>query len=369
MRRACVWALLALGCSAPPAVEFAVFAPTVPAGSTVHVAGSPAAWGGWRPDGVALKADGGGWFRGAAPAPEAGTHEFKFTLGTWEREAVKPNGFKRDNSLVTVVGGTVVVQDTVWAWSDGAAPNEVKGQLTGRTDTLGLWAPQGLLERLVVCWVPPDTARISEVLVMHDGRNLFDPVSANFGVDWGVDDTLMVWAERGEHVLVVGVDCTEERSTDYGVGPEGLRYVGGLAEELVPRVLARYGVGAEVPVTVAGASMGGLISAVAIREHPEVFDGAICMSGAFTYRDFSAPDAWRASGWPKGLGPIWLDNGTVGLEAQLEPGIEAMAGLLAEQAANHTFQQYLEGRHFEADWGERLGAALRWIQQHRTDAH
>lgn len=363
-----MWGLLALGCSAPPAVEFAVFAPTVPAGQTVYVAGSPADWGGWQPYGVALQPAEGGWFRGSAPAPD-GTHEFKFTLGTWDREAVKPNGFKRENSLVTVVGGAALVQDTVWAWSDGAAANEVQGQLTGRTDTLGMWAPEGLIERLVVCWVPPDTARISEVLVMHDGRNLFDPASANFGVDWGVDDTLMVWAERGEQVLVVGVDCTEERSTDYGVGPEGLRYVRGLAEELVPRVLERYGVGEEVPVTVAGASMGGLISAVAIREHPEVFDGAICMSGAFAYRDFSAPDAWRAAGWPAGLGPIWLDNGTVGLEAQLEPGIEAMAELLAEQEANHTFVVYFEGRHFEADWGWRLGTALRWIQKHRTDAH
>lgn len=359
-----IGALGLLVACAPSGVRFEVVAPGLDAGEVVYVAGSPAEWGGWRPDGVALAHAGGDWWTGMAPASD-GVHEFKFTLGSWEREGLKPNGFQRDNAVVQVRGGRAVVQDTVWGWSSGVAPRELKGQVTGAVDSLGLWAPPGLLPRLVSAWVPPGE-RIDEVVVLHDGQNAFDPARANFGVDWGVDDTLMAWSKAGCNVLAVAVDCSEERSSDYGPGPEGRQYVEWLANSVVPEVKERYGVGADVPVTLVGASMGGLISAIGLVEHPEAFQAAVCMSPAFAYRGFSYPDSLAKREWPAAAGPMWIDNGTVGLEAELQPGVDAMADHLASTSAVFTVERIPEGRHFEADWGRRFGAALRWVQAHRA---
>jgi predicted alpha/beta superfamily hydrolase len=357
--RLIAFGLIALSACAPKGVEFEVVAPNLNATERIYVAGS---WNGWQPDGLALEHVGGERWAGRSRVPN-GTHEFKFTLGTWEREGLKPNGFQRDNDLLEVMDGRAEVRDTVWGWSNGPAPKEPQGQLTGRVDTLGTWSPPGLLPRLVTAWVPPSDS-VHEFVILHDGRNVFDPASANFGVDWGVDDTLMTWApELG--VLAVAIDCTDDRSTDYGPGPEGRAYVTWLAEEVVPAVRAQYGLDPRTPVTVAGASMGGLISAIALIEHPDVFDAAICMSPAFSYRDFSYPELLEGREWSENIGPMWIDNGTVGLEAQLQAGVDEMAEYLSAQTATFTFQVYPEGRHFEKDWGERFGEAFRWVQQHR----
>lgn len=351
--------LTLIACSPRPeqGVEFDVVIPEVPEGETVFVAGSPEAWGGWRPDGVPLERTAPDRWKGIAHAPD-GTHEFKYTLGSWEREGLKRNGFQRDNDLVQVVEGKAFVQDTVWGWSNGPAPKEPQGQLTGRIDTLERWKPTGLRERLVTAWVPEGP--IDAVVILHDGRNVFDPASANFGVDWGVDDTLAVMDAAGWHVLAIAVDCTEDRSTDYGPGPEGKAYVDGLANDLLPRVQSRYGWSDETSITVCGASMGGLISYIALYEHPEVFDAAICMSPAFSYRSFR----YSAGLQPKEHGPVWVDNGTVGLEEQLQPGVDDMVAHFEAAGATFTFRRYDEGRHFEADWGQRFGTAFRWVQNH-----
>lgn len=357
--RLIAFGLLALVACSQQGVEFEVVAPGLDPSERIYVAGS---WTGWRPDGVLLKHDGDERWIGRTRAPD-GTHEFKFTLGSWEREGLKPNGFQRDNALLEVVNGRAVVRDTVWGWSNGPAPKERQGQLTGQVDTLGTWTPPGLLPRLVTAWVPPSDT-LHELVILHDGRNVFDPESANFGVDWGVDDTLMKWAPR-VGVLAVAVDCTDDRSTDYGPGPEGKAYVAWLADVVVPEVMAKYGLAPEIPITVAGASMGGLISAIALVEHPDVFDGAICMSPAFGYRDFNYAEQLRGREWPVNAGPIWIDNGTVGLEAQLQPGVDDMEGYLRTTRASFIVQPYPGGRHFERDWGERFGTALHWIQQNR----
>tara|TARA_B100001248_G_C27084462_1_gene319806 strand:- start:294 stop:530 length:237 start_codon:yes stop_codon:yes gene_type:complete len=67
--------------------------------------------------------------------------------------------------------------------------------------------------------------------------------------------------------------------------------------ELVPDIRGQYIVPEDAPTTVAGASMGGLISFIASERHPELVDAAICMSPAFGYAGFSYPDSLKVQGW------------------------------------------------------------------------
>jgi len=353
-----------LGVESEHELRFRVVAPGLSPDSTVCVTGSPRAWGPWRPDGMPLSYLGDGVWEGVAALPTQ-TLEYKFTLGTWANEALDARGLKRPNSVLDLTGDTVVV-DTVRGWSDAQTEHPVVGQITGRFDTLGARSGPGLLAREVWVWVPPQTeppTPIGRVLLMQDGQNVVDPHTANFGVDWGVDECLDSLVRNGTlpRTLLVTVACTAERGADYGPGPQGQRYVDWLAFDLLPEVRNAYAVAASAPVTVEGASMGGLISFIAAERHPNVFASAICMSPAFAYAGFNYPDTLRGRSWPGNAVPLWIDNGTVGLEEQLQPGVDAMGALLEELGQPHEIRIYRGARHFESDWGARMDEALGWV--------
>lgn len=364
--------LAATGCNEPAAptngaftVRYEVYAPHIE--TTPFLAGSAEALGGWRPDGVALEPVGNDAYRGAFET-QAAEVECKLTLGTWATEALDGEGYLRTNRILKIDSDTLI-RDTVMAWNDGTATSRVYGQVTGDVAALGEVAIDGLLPRKVWAWAPEDGRAVTTVLLMHDGRNLFDPSLANFGVDWGVDEVAAGLLEEDIAVGVLGVDCTDERFTDYSWTDSGRSYVEWLATEGIAMARAQFNCAEAVKFYVAGSSMGGLISLIALDQHPDVFDGAICMSPAFAYKGFDHSEVLKSRGLRLGQRPVWIDNGTVGLEAELQPGIDRMKAYLEEENACTTTKIYEGARHFEADWGARLAEALKWVNGPSCGGH
>ena len=346
-------------------LSFTVVAPGLSPDSSLCVAGSAKAWGPWQPCGLTLTCMGDDRWEGTAPlSPQS--LEYKFTLGAWAHEAMDAEGQKRPNAALKVEG-LVHVQDTVLAWSDANTVRRVVGQVTGQLDSLGMHEAEGLLPREVWVWTPPQTeppTPIGRVLVMQDGQNVVDPATSNFGVDWGVDEALdsLVRAGALPRTLLIAAACTAERSEEYGPGRRGARYVDWLMKELVPDICGQYNVPEDVPTTVAGASMGGLISFIAAERHPDLVDAAICMSPAFGYAGFNYADSLKARGWGGHDVPLWIDNGTVGLEEQLQPGVDEMEKLAQVLDLDHVVKVYDGAKHFESDWGLRMPQALGWVE-------
>jgi hypothetical protein len=137
-------------------------------------------------------------------APPGTTFEYKFTLGSWNREALSSSGTVPPNHRLLLDRDTVIVheiagfkrdpRDYIADWRGSG----VRGRLVYWTDV-----PSAFLgpTRHVEIWLPPgyDDAPATRypVLYMHDGQNLFDPRIANTGVDWGVDEAVVRLAERG----------------------------------------------------------------------------------------------------------------------------------------------------------------------------
>ena len=364
-------ALLGVACTEPQTesaetrLSFTVVAPGLSPDSSLCVAGSAKAWGPWQPCGLTLTYMGNDRWEGTTPLTPQSL-EYKFTLGAWAHEALDVDGQKRPNANLNVEG-LVHVQDTVLAWSDANTARRVVGQITGELESLGVQEAEGLLPREVWVWTSPQTnppTPIQRVLVMHDGQNVVDPATSNFGVDWGVDEVLdsLVRAGVVPRTLLVTAACTAERSAEYGPGRRGARYVDWLMTELVPEVRSQFNVPEDAPTTVGGASMGGLISFIAAERHPEVVDAAICMSPAFGYAGFSYADSLKSRGWEGHDVPLWIDNGTVGLEEQLQPGVDEMAQLARGLDLNHVVKVYSGAKHFESDWGRRMPEALMWVE-------
>lgn len=227
--------------------------------------------------------------------------------------------------------------------------------------------PVGGALRNVTVWLPegydPKSRERYGVLYLHDGQNVLDPARSSFGTEWSADETVarLMAADSLPPMLIVAVDNTADRRAEYGLGPAGDAYRAWFAGPLKNFIDANYAThGGPRTTWVGGASMGGLVSFLLGWQYPEVYGAAICMSPAFRYLDFDYPSQLTGPA-PKSTF-FWIDNGTEDLDAQLMPGVEAMAARLPELgcAAGDCFSLFIDqgAHHFEADWARRLPAAL-----------
>lgn len=160
--------------------------------------------------------------------------------------------------------------------------------------------------RNVDVWLPDGytPAKKYAVLYLHDGQMLFDSATTWNRQEWGVDETVgRLLAERKiRDCLVVAVwNVPAKRFADYfpekviaaipeptrttlltkqlGGPPSANRYLKFLVSELKPFIDRAYSTRPDPANTfILGSSMGGLISAYALCEYPDVFGGAACLS-------------------------------------------------------------------------------------------
>ncbi len=134
-------------------------------------------------------------------------------------------------------------------------------------------------ERRIWIYLPPDYKDSNTkypVLYLHDGQNLFDDATS-FAGEWCVDETL----DRLKlPMIVVGIDNGgQHRMTEYNPEDnnrfgkaEGRDYLEFLVKELKPYVDRHYRTRKQARYTsIAGASMGGLISYYAGIWYPKTF--------------------------------------------------------------------------------------------------
>lgn len=271
------------------------------------------------------------------------------------------------------------------------------------------WSP--LPPRRVRLWRPdvPAGTRLG-VLVMHDGQNLFEPADSIAHGAWDVDRTLarLIAEGRVPPTLVVAVDnAREDRSLEYGpqaplmalppelrarvpragrdgaTEPRSDAYVDALAQRLLPWVAARFPIRpGPASTTIAGSSMGGLISLYALCRHPQVFGAAACLSthwpvttNAALLVPAPAPEVaviarslrdWLAVHLPApGRHRLWFDHGTEALDALYPPHQVAVDAVLRRagwaEGRDWITRVYPGTDHNERAWRERLADPLGFV--------
>lgn len=196
--------------------------------------------------------------------------------------------------------------------------------------------------RTVRIYLPPsyehEPDRRYPVLYVHDGQNAFTTVGTNVAFGWGnweLDQTVtgLCRAGRMREIVVVAVDCSDERYLDYrgpayayseialkemkrrpsapGDNSRYEKYRRFLIEELKPRIDREYRTLTNAANTgVLGSSMGGICSLALAWDRPEVFGKAASLSGAFQVErtNLIANVLRPYSGRPKPI-RIYLDSG------------------------------------------------------------
>jgi len=373
----------------------------VPEGTdTVYLAGSLPELGPWQPNGRAMTGEGRERTT-RVTAPLGTAFEYKFTLGSWDREALGPSGGVPPNNRLVLNRDTTVTHE-IADWKKDPREYIADWRGSGVLGRLVYWTDvrSALLRptRHVEIWLPPgyDSAAATRypVLYMSDGQNLFDPRIANTGVDWGVDEAVMRLVRRGvmPPIIVVGVWSTGERGPEYSPWHEAPTYARFLIEELMPRVNREFRtLTGPTNTAVMGSSMGGLLSFYLVTHHPEAFGACGCVSTHFPISEavvarvfpalagtaaatadtvpYVVRDIERGLRVPRGA-RYWFDYGGQGLDAEYGPTHEIMRAWLLQQGLvdgrDFVIRSYPEATHNEASWRARLEDPLTFMFGRRT---
>jgi enterochelin esterase-like enzyme len=366
----------------------------VPEGTgTVYLTGSLPQLGPWRADGLALTGE-GRQRTARVTAPSGTVFEYKFTLGSWDREALGPAGAVPPNYRIVldrdveaahdIAGFKKDVRDYIADWQHSG----VEGRLVYWTDVASRFLRH---TRHVEIWLPPgyDTAVHTRypVLYMADGQNLFDPRIASTGTDWGVDEAVVRLVRRGviPPIIVVGVWNSESRFTEYSPWHGAPDYARFLIEELMPRVNREFRTRTGPANTAAmGSSMGGLLSFYLVTHHPEAFGACGCESTHFPISEAvvarnipgvataAEPDTTPyvvrdiAAGMRAPRGARYrFDYGSLGLDSTYGPTHAAVRAWLLRQGLvegrDFVIRRYEGATHNEASWRARLDDPLTFL--------
>jgi len=239
------------------------------------------------------------------------------------------------------------------------------------------------------------------VIHMHDGQFLFHVSHSPFaGTDlfWDVDKAITRLVRDGEirPAIVVSVwmsDWTkgargaeympqkpvtnevwqlmQEKGGNFSVEEGGdemssNNYLEFLVDEFKPFIDEAYATQSDRDNTfVIGSSMGGLISAYAIAEYPDVFGAAACMSSNWPIAD-GVVVQWLNNHWPSaGAHRVYFDYGTETLDAAYEPYQQQMDEVMRQhgyQAGEDWITHRFDGAdHSPRAWRERLHIPLKFL--------
>lgn len=255
-------------------------------------------------------------------------------------------------------------------------------------------------ERDIEVWLPGgyDQAQSLPVLYMFDGQNIYHGIRGwdkkQYNHGWQVDETLDSLFSKGNipKMIVVGVhNIGKKRYSEYTPAkPKSLikkrmsnadiwfrdvydkhditsdKFLKFLVEELKPFIDRNYKTDSGRNSTfLAGSSMGGLISAYAICEYPNIFGGAACISTHWPVMDGFFIE-YLKNNLPNPLThKIYFDYGTLGLDAEYEPYQVLVDSLMVrngyEKNKNWITKKFEGDNHHEDYWRKRFHHPIEFL--------
>jgi predicted alpha/beta superfamily hydrolase len=259
------------------------------------------------------------------------------------------------------------------------------GKVTGTVERFENFPSRLVEARTVDVWLPPgyarDKSRRYPVVYMQDGQNLFDPSVSYIGVDWGVDETMTRLIAQGavEPAIIVGVWNSPHRVAEYmaqkavadTAGRDTLladRYLEFLVTELRPLIDSAYRTLRKPEATfIMGSSRGGLVSAYAVCEYPEIFGGAGCVSTHWVAWDGAALPYLQTHLPDPATHKFYFDYGTATLDSLYEPYQLRVDAIMAAggytSGRNWMTRKFDGAEHSERSWRERVDVPLTFFLQ------
>ena len=291
---------------------------------------------------------------------------YKITRGSWETEEALADGTVRGNRYHTVKKHHII-DIKIDNWRDVVFKAE--GGITGNIRYHQDFEAKHLrYKRTLAVWLPPAYETFKRkrypVLYMHDGQNIFDPVTAFGGVEWQMDETAdqLIKERKIEEIIVVGIYNTPDRLKEYADTSKGRRYMQFLVNEVKPFIDKTYRTRPEREHTaVMGSSMGGLISLYLVWRYSIVFSKAGCLSSTLSWRHGEVLNMIKNEPEPSQPIYIYFDHGGVG-EGLVLPYFRKLRQLLLKSGYRDgaDFECFFDkkGDHSERAWAKRIWRPL-----------
>jgi predicted alpha/beta superfamily hydrolase len=239
-----------------------------------------------------------------------------------------------------------------------------------------------ILPRPLVIYTPPSYYENTykpqrNVLVMHDGQNLFDDSTSFLGVSWRCQDTVdqLVVEGRMEEILIVGIYNTVDRIDEYTYsvdpkygGGDGDAYLDYIQASVFPYVQTNYRVEMNQPnMGILGSSLGGLISCYAGWTRSSVYAKAGCMSTSFWWNDedFNNVILVEDPAPNSSTYEVYLDSGDSGTDHDDRDQTIRVRDHIAQLGFTLDVNEfyYLDkgGQHSEYYWGARFWVPMIYL--------
>lgn len=246
-----------------------------------------------------------------------------------------------------------------------------------RTWKIKIPALSGEEERLVYLYLPENWEHSGQrypVMYMFDGHNVFFDSHATYGKSWGMGEYL---DENHKQLIVVAVECTHNgnaRLSEYSpldfempevgcIKGRGKEYMDWLIGTLKPMIDANYPtLPAREHTTIAGSSMGGLMSLYAVSEYNDVFGKAACISPSFWVAKDRVLDIVANSAIATDSS-IYIDYGSLELpnHANSSEALFSVARLLLTKRVNVVLKIVPGGMHNESSWQQQIPAFMEYL--------
>ncbi|MFT3756433.1 MAG: alpha/beta hydrolase-fold protein [Pseudoxanthomonas sp.] len=249
--------------------------------------------------------------------------------------------------------------------------------------------------RNVDVWLPPgyddDPRKHYPVLYLHDGQNQFDAArdKSYGGTAWGIDTEMarLIASGRIRPAIVVAIWNTPARLAEYmpakAVTTDQVHFLDGwpemprgelrsdeylafLVDELKPFIDARFrALPGRDDTLLMGSSMGGLISAYAMTEYPQVFGRAACVSTHWPAGRGAAIDYFGKHLPDPATHRLYFDHGTRTLDAAYAPHQQRMDAAMQQagyrQGVNWVSRVFPDAEHSEKSWRARVEIPLQFL--------
>ncbi|MEM7369185.1 MAG: sulfatase-like hydrolase/transferase [Bacteroidota bacterium] len=297
-----------------------------------------------------------------------------------------------------VLGQEVVFESYPYTGGTISPPHFQRKSRHYATEKVDNFPSQHISSRTIEVLIPTNVQHDARfpVLYMFDGQNIFHSFKGwggEMNKGWRVPKVLDSLSSQSSipQMIVVGIYNSPKRMSEYmpakpkqllsdriastdhkrymafktdpPQSDEQLRFI---VEELKPYIDTHYKTLPDQANTfIAGSSMGGLISAYAICEYPEVFGGAACFSTHWLPLDGVFLEYFNTHLPDPATHKLYFDFGTEGLDREYEP-FQTIADAALEARGYQTNKNWITrtypgAKHHEDDWHARLHVPIEFF--------
>jgi predicted alpha/beta superfamily hydrolase len=240
-------------------------------------------------------------------------------------------------------------------------------------------------ERMIRVYLPVsyhESNKRYPVLYMHDGQNVFEDEGAIKGVSLGLKDYL---DENKVEIIVVAIDLNtegEERINEYcpwvngaiaerivgnpfSAGGKGEQYLEFIVNELKPLIDEKYRTIID-HTSMAGISLGGLISTYAACRYPQIFKRIAAISPGY-YRNQEDLEVFVRNSSLNGVEKFYMDFGTHEVSGDKELNNEfsemilSIYEIVSSKIADTRYETIENGEHNYTSFKKRIGEVISYL--------